>query len=289
MEARDTKTPGLPLIHGQPGTRCACDLAFMMNSRTDPQHWSSATSYYNADGLGSVTSLTNSSGAAAETYTYDSFGKVTASSGSVTNPFQYTGREMDAETGLYFYRARYYDPAVGRFTAEDPVRSPLRTNLYPYVRNSSPNRIDSSGMTDQPPVPSGAFGKNHGCSLVGISEVTLWTSKSGRVPTSNWTFVTSTQEGAGDYDPVSTITCIWERTYSAELYGHVLTTYTYHCWSNSCFGYNQWTDREFKWSVKDLGQVTGTERTTTTFGGFGAEDETNDILCVTKPLLRPNP
>src|SRR5579864_3171081 len=67
---------------------------------------SGATSYYNTDGLDSITSLTNSSGAAAETYTYDSFGKVTASSGSLTNPFQYTGREMDAETGLYYYRGR---------------------------------------------------------------------------------------------------------------------------------------------------------------------------------------
>lgn len=48
---------------------------------------SSATSYFNADGLGSVTALTNSSGATAQTYTYDSFGNVTASSGSLTgNP-----------------------------------------------------------------------------------------------------------------------------------------------------------------------------------------------------------
>jgi YD repeat-containing protein len=60
---------------------------------------SSTTSYYNADGLGSVTSLTNSAGAAAQTYTYDSFGNSTNSSGSLTNPFQYTGRESDAETG----------------------------------------------------------------------------------------------------------------------------------------------------------------------------------------------
>lgn len=75
---------------------------------------SSVTSYYNADGLGSVTSLTNSAGAAAQTYTYDSFGNVTASSGSLTNPFQYTGRESDPETGLYYYRARYYDPSTGR-------------------------------------------------------------------------------------------------------------------------------------------------------------------------------
>jgi len=64
---------------------------------------SSATSYFHADGLGSVTSLSNSAGSVANTYTYDSFGKLTASSGSLLNPFQYTARESDSETGLYYY------------------------------------------------------------------------------------------------------------------------------------------------------------------------------------------
>src|SRR5271167_839163 len=72
----------------------------------------STTSYYEADGLGSVSSLSNAAGALAQTYTFDSFGNLTASSGSLTNPFQYTGRESDPETGLYYYRARYYDPSV---------------------------------------------------------------------------------------------------------------------------------------------------------------------------------
>ncbi len=105
---------------------------------------SSATSYYNADGLGSVTSLTNSSGAAAQTYTYDSFGNVTASSGSLTNPFQYTGREMDP--GLYYYRARYYDATLGRFTGEDPLRfGSGDSNFYNYVGQDPTNYMDATG------------------------------------------------------------------------------------------------------------------------------------------------
>ena len=72
---------------------------------------SATTSYYQADGLGSITSLSSGAGALAQTYTFDSFGNQTASSGSITNPFQYTARESDPETGLYYYRARYYDQA----------------------------------------------------------------------------------------------------------------------------------------------------------------------------------
>src|SRR6266852_235418 len=96
---------------------------------------SSATSYYNADGLRSVTSLTNSSGAAAQTYTYDSFGKVTASGGSLTNPFQYTAREFDSETGLFYYRDRYYDQSSGRFMSEDPARFGGGATFYEYAAN----------------------------------------------------------------------------------------------------------------------------------------------------------
>src|SRR6516164_6261042 len=58
---------------------------------------SGATSYYEADGLGSLTSLSNTSGALANTYTYDSFGNLVASSGSIANSFRYTGREFDTE------------------------------------------------------------------------------------------------------------------------------------------------------------------------------------------------
>jgi uncharacterized protein RhaS with RHS repeats len=74
---------------------------------------SATTSFYNADGLGSITSLGNGAGTLAQTYTFDSFGKETASSGSLTNPFQYTAREFDPETSLYYYRARYYDASEG--------------------------------------------------------------------------------------------------------------------------------------------------------------------------------
>ena len=107
---------------------------------------SGATSYYSADGLGSITSLANSSGSVANTYTYDSFGNLTASTGTLTNPFRYTAREFDTETGLYFYRARYYDPATGRFLIEDPIGFNAGMDFYTYVSNDATDLVDPQGL-----------------------------------------------------------------------------------------------------------------------------------------------
>ena len=104
------------------------------------------TYFYHADGLGSITSLTDGSGQLAASYVYDSFGNLTASTGTITNPFQYTGREFDSETGLYYYRARYYDPASGRFVSEDPVRFKGGMDFYRYVGNSPTDFIDPFGF-----------------------------------------------------------------------------------------------------------------------------------------------
>ncbi len=93
---------------------------------------SGTTSYFHTDGLGSTTSLSNASGALAQTYTYDSFGKRVTSSGSLTNPFQYTSRELDSETSLYYFRARYFDPNIGRFISEDPLGWDVGPNYYSY-------------------------------------------------------------------------------------------------------------------------------------------------------------
>jgi RHS repeat-associated protein len=106
----------------------------------------STTSYYQADGLGSITSLSNAAGSLAQTYSYDSFGKQTNSSGSLTNPLQFTGRELDPETNLYFYRARYFDQSVGRFLSEDRLRFYGGINFYPYVANDPLNYVDPSGL-----------------------------------------------------------------------------------------------------------------------------------------------
>ena len=74
--------------------------------------------------LGSTVALTDNSGTVQTEYTYEPFGGTTATGSNNTNPFQYTRRENDL-TGLYYYRARYYSPVIGRFLSEDPLYSPI--------------------------------------------------------------------------------------------------------------------------------------------------------------------
>ncbi|HKX19001.1 MAG TPA: RHS repeat-associated core domain-containing protein [bacterium] len=100
------------------------------------------TYYYQRDGQNSVVAVTDSSGVVVQAYRYDAFGLQSAA-GSITNPFTYTGREYDPKSGLYFLRARYYDPRAGRFISEDPVGVP---NRYPYADNDPSTgsiRLDS--------------------------------------------------------------------------------------------------------------------------------------------------
>jgi YD repeat-containing protein len=80
-----------------------------------------STFFYHQDGLGTVTDLTDSTGATAKSYSYDSYGNMLESPGTVEQPYTYTGREFDTESGLYYYRARNYDPTTGRFLQEDPI------------------------------------------------------------------------------------------------------------------------------------------------------------------------
>ncbi|MDD5131029.1 MAG: hypothetical protein PHH44_00005, partial [bacterium] len=99
--------------------------------------------YYIADDLGSITALVDQSGNIAQTYRYDSFGNILNQTGTLDQPFTYTGREYDSETGLYYYRARYYDAKIGRFLQEDPIWS---KNLYSYCANNPLNYVDPFGL-----------------------------------------------------------------------------------------------------------------------------------------------
>jgi len=100
------------------------------------------------DALGSTTALTDSTGTLQTQYTFEPFGNTTLSGAATTNSFAYTGRELDG-TGLYFNRARYYNPTLQRFISEDPIGfSGGDVDLYAYASNSPTNFIDPSGKSN---------------------------------------------------------------------------------------------------------------------------------------------
>jgi RHS repeat-associated protein len=125
--------------------------------------------YYHQNALWSVEAVSDSAGAPVERYSYcpdpaqpscDGYGFATVSDGSgnpsapnlwgaphssVGNPYLFTGRQLDEETGLYFYRARYYDNAKGRFLQRDPNGYVDIYNLYTYVEDKPTLLVDPSG------------------------------------------------------------------------------------------------------------------------------------------------
>jgi RHS repeat-associated protein len=112
------------------------------------QHWamrdgSGVVTYFLADHLGSVVQTTNASGAVTLLRDYDPYGNPLA--GAAQPGYAFTGREWDPEAALYYHRARYYDPMVGRFLSQDPIGLAGGINLHTYVSNNPVNNVDPTG------------------------------------------------------------------------------------------------------------------------------------------------
>ena len=104
-----------------------------------------ATYYYHHDGLGSVSEITDAAGNVVENYTYDVYGQPSVTQSLIGNPYRFTGREYDEESGIYHYRARAYSPTIGRFLQRDPIGNVDSENLYQYTLNNPINATDPSG------------------------------------------------------------------------------------------------------------------------------------------------
>jgi RHS repeat-associated protein len=111
------------------------------------------TYYYVLDAHGSVRALTDAQGNVTDTYAYTAFGELASRTGTTVNPFAYAGEQLDADTGLYFLRARYYDPSTGRFTQWDAFpgteEQPQSRNRYAYAFNNPVNVVDPSGRVGE--------------------------------------------------------------------------------------------------------------------------------------------
>ena len=112
--------------------------------------WS--VSFYGYDGAGSVRQLTNSAGAVTDEYEYDAYGNSFTKQGTTPNNYLYRGEQYDSDLGLYYLRARYYNPATGRFLSRDPeegkAKIPATLHKYLYAAGDPVNRIDPRGRED---------------------------------------------------------------------------------------------------------------------------------------------
>jgi RHS repeat-associated protein len=111
-----------------------------------------ALSYFHADAPGSIVKVTDHAGGVTLTRQYDAWGNLEV--GASTPGYAFTGREWDPQTGLYYYRARYYDPKAGRFISKDPIGFAGGINYYAYVGNRPTVLTDPSGTAPpKPPKP----------------------------------------------------------------------------------------------------------------------------------------
>ena len=101
---------------------------------------------YTQEQPGHVSGLVGAGNVVANAYTYTPWGEPLSTQEQVPQPLRYAAREYDAETGLYFVRARYYDPQQGRFVSEDPIGLEGGINLYTYVGGNPMNFTDPSGL-----------------------------------------------------------------------------------------------------------------------------------------------
>jgi RHS repeat-associated protein len=122
------------------------------------------TYYYHQNELWSVEAITNAAGAVAERYSYNAYGLPNTGSinswgtphSAIGNPWMFTGRQFDEETGLYYYRARHYDPVKARFLQRDPLGYVDALNLYEYGQDSPTNRSDAFGESVEKEYSRGA-------------------------------------------------------------------------------------------------------------------------------------
>jgi RHS repeat-associated protein len=108
-----------------------------------------ATSFYGFDGHGSVRFLIDTTGAITDTYTFDAFGSLIASTATTPNNYIYAGEQLDPNLGFYYLRARYMNPASGRFWSMDTFdgvhNDPHTLHKYLYAGTNPTNKIDPSG------------------------------------------------------------------------------------------------------------------------------------------------
>ncbi|MEK7672304.1 MAG: RHS repeat-associated core domain-containing protein [Patescibacteria group bacterium] len=161
------------------------------------------TIYHHGDHLGGANLETDENGTVIEAVDYYPFGEIRVdnTTTSYKNNYKFTGKELDADTGLYYYSARYYNPQLGRFISQDPwegdLNDPQSLNKYSYVRNNPLKYIDPTGETFSLFNPTD-YSFDNGCSgdcVLGSNYTPSANSSSGPIDESG----NSIQLDLGDY------------------------------------------------------------------------------------------
>ena len=137
------------------GSGITMDFFYDQNGQPYAMKYNNQLLYYVLNQQGDVVRLVNSSGTSYGIYTYDAWGNILTTTGSMAstlgqiNPLRYRGYVYDVECNLYYLQSRYYDPAIGRFINADVFASTgqgiLGNNMFAYCNNSPVNKIDPSG------------------------------------------------------------------------------------------------------------------------------------------------
>ena len=137
-------------VNGAPQRTYAYGLQRISENQIVNNTWT--PSFYQYDGMGSVRQLTNSAGAVTDTYEYDAFGNEISHTGTTPNEMLYRGEQWDSDLGLYYMRARFYNPVTGRFVSRDPNKGvttdPKTLHKYLYAEGDPINGVDPTGRDD---------------------------------------------------------------------------------------------------------------------------------------------
>jgi RHS repeat-associated protein len=151
----DLNPTGLPqvveeVVNGAVARQYTYGLQRISENQVVSNTWT--PSFYVYDGAGSVRQLTNVSGAVTDEYEYDAYGNSFTKSGTTPNNYLYRGEQFDSDLGLYYLRARYYNPLTGRFLSRDPENGKARDaktlHKYLYAGGDPINASDPSGRLD---------------------------------------------------------------------------------------------------------------------------------------------
>ena len=140
------------LVTRQTGGGKTIDFVYDENNQPLAMKYNNTLYYYVLNAQGDVVRIVNSSRSTVASYTYDPWGKIISSSGTLAdiNPLRYRGYYYDTETGFYYLQSRYYDPEIGRFINADSYASTdatglLSTNMFAYCENDPVNKSDPTG------------------------------------------------------------------------------------------------------------------------------------------------